>query len=124
MSSETQNGPDGAATPNRAKDRQKATHNTRQNTYHTSVAQQAWRERALAAIEQLAETGAHFTAWDIAQVAGEPVNFRQWGFLFGHARHRGLIHQVAAVPSRRPTSHGSLVYVWAGIPALRAEGER
>lgn len=75
---------------------------------------QEWAARVTSVIEALADTGMPFTAYQVAQVAGEPRHFRHWGRAVAAAHARGLIVPVGATPSRRPSTHRSLVHLWRG----------
>lgn len=79
---------------------------------------QAWDARAITAVQQLAATGKDFTFYDVARIAGEPLNPRSdWGVFSQKVEHMRLAKPVGYQQSERPGTKGSAVRVWRGIPA-------
>jgi len=73
-----------------------------------------WEADARAALEQVAQLGKPFDAYDLTQQADlrEPPVPNMWGPVFRQAAHDGVIRWVGARKSRRPQRRGSLVSVW------------
>jgi hypothetical protein len=78
---------------------------------------QDWHTRAIDAVKQLAKSGESFTFYDVAKIAGEPVNPRaEWGRFAQEVEHLSLAHTVGWQQSDRPTTKSSAVRTWRGGP--------
>jgi uncharacterized protein (DUF2147 family) len=76
-----------------------------------------WKERAYAAIEQLAATGEIFCADDVRLLVGDPdagQHHNLIGAIFGAARAKNLIEFVGYVQSKRVIGHGNRIVAWVG----------
>lgn len=81
-----------------------------------------WKVRALEEIEDLAKTGATFTADTLRErgVPEPPKHQNQWGSVFGTASKRGLITKADYSSSRRKSRHGGFLHAWRGVPRAGA----
>lgn len=77
-----------------------------------------WKVRALGEIEDLAKSGATFTADTLRErgVEEPPGHPNQWGGLFQTAKNRGLIAKADFSSSRRKSRHGGFLHAWRGVP--------
>lgn len=74
---------------------------------------QDWHERAIAAVVHLAKTRDTFTFYDVAQIAGEPLNPKSdWGRFATEVHHAGIAEPCGYTESKRPGSAKSAVKVW------------
>jgi hypothetical protein len=74
-----------------------------------------WKATADQAIRYLAETGRVFEAYDLVLLGcPEPHHPNAWGARMSAAAKHGLIRNVGAGPSKRPTVARSLVRYWQG----------
>lgn len=75
-----------------------------------------WKQTADQAIRHLAGTGETFEAYDLV-LRPEPHHPNAWGARMSAAAKHGLIVNVGAGPSKRPTVARSLVRYWRGVGA-------
>lgn len=74
-----------------------------------------WKSCADTALKQLAATGRVFEAYDLVLMGvPEPHHPNAWGARMNAAAKRGVIRNVGAGPSKRPTVARSLVRYWQG----------
>lgn len=74
---------------------------------------QDWHTRAIDAVTRLANLGGQFTFYDVAQLAGDPINPRaQWGAFAQEIEHIGIAYPSGYQQSNRPESRGSAVRQW------------
>jgi hypothetical protein len=74
-----------------------------------------WKSCADQALEHLAQSGRVFEAYDLVLMGvPEPHHPNAWGARMNAAAKRGLIRNVGAGPSKRPTVARSLVRYWQG----------
>lgn len=85
-----------------------------------------WTSSVEVEIARRSTSGEPFSAYDLADVVGEPPRPHHWGLLFQQLSARRLITCVGVAQSRRPTVHRSLAYVWratqVGEPPGKAAG--
>lgn len=75
-----------------------------------------WKSTADQAIAHLASTGEVFEAYDLVLLGcPEPHHPNAWGARMSAAAKHGLIVNVGAGPSKRPTVARSLVRYWRGV---------
>lgn len=81
---------------------------------------QDWHTRAMTAVRQFARSGNEFTMYQVSQIAGEPANPKSdWGTFAREVNHLKIASPVRFAKSDRPTSKGSALNVWRGIPATQ-----
>lgn len=74
-----------------------------------------WRTRAIDAVKRLAAARIEFTFYDVAKLAGEPLNPQSdWGRFAQDIAHMGLAHPIGWQHSDRPTTKSSAVRTWRG----------
>lgn len=75
-----------------------------------------WRECCDRAIQQAADTGRPFQAFDLCEWFGlpEPRHANQWGPRLSSAAKRGVIVPAGWAESNRPTTAKSAVRLWRG----------
>lgn len=79
-----------------------------------------YRDRLIAAIEQLAATGRNFCADEVRYLAGEPPEGQHYnviGAVINHAARRGVIEFVGFTRSMRVIGHGNRIGLYRGAAA-------
>ena len=74
-----------------------------------------WKDRADAAIRELASSGAEFSAEDVRAIAGNPDRPNAMGARFNAAVKSGILVYVRHSPSNRAQLHRCKVAVWRGV---------
>ncbi len=88
------------------------------------AADAGWKARVDAAIEELAASGAPFTAEDVREIAGDPPDHpNAMGARFAAAAQRGLIRSVGYRKARRASLHRHPIHVWEGTWRTRNAGD-
>lgn len=73
-----------------------------------------WWVKARSAILALARTGNPFTADDLTNRVGWPIESNNVGALFRETAVGNMIRQVGVTQSKRPEAHGRDIKVWQG----------
>lgn len=77
-----------------------------------------WKDRANAALVQLAKAGQPFTADDLVAAVGVPPHHNALGGLFLHASRRKVIRKTGEYrQGTRRAQHARAVPVWSGVPS-------
>lgn len=83
---------------------------------------EAWVDEVWPAFIEAADSGRPFTIDEVArarQLPDPPRPQSQWGSLPARLQNEGIIRHHGYGPSQR--AHGSLVYVWIGVPVRLRE---
>jgi len=75
-----------------------------------------WKDRANAEINRMASLGFPFTAENVREVVGSPINHQNaMGAVFLNARRKGIITRIGYIQGKRTSAHARMLAQYKGV---------